>query len=420
MLDSKILDRARRLIQLRFNQHKKNLPNEISHIKQKMNVANSLHSSTTLKKIHDACAQELAIRAKIVWESIVRAREAVGSPLTETLAADIKEEVNHFIEEITKEVGEKMASAMHFMERDAQRYNLNDTRDTAIQEMNIEVDLYVDSLTVESKNLESVNTGTKTIFISHAAEDAVLAETVKTQIDNVFEKKVDVFVSSIPGTISPGSDWLDKIIGNLTKNNAFIVLVTPYSEKRPFVWFEIGFSWLRRLNKNCEIYAICAPPIDTGNLPEPLCRLQATSLACEKQTRAFFDKLTKQFNMKNLGTLEFIKIHNSLPTYPSKITQTENINEIILTSEAKTLLLEAVNDKNGYILKIRTIGSTKIQTNGKNIIPSQEARLIAKWEHALNELVGNDLAEEKGYEGSSFKITHQGYEYADTLKKEQA
>lgn len=266
----------------------------------------------------------------------------------------------------------------------------------------------------EPKNLESVNTGAKTIFISHAAEDAVLAEIVKTQIDNVFEKKINVFVSSIPGTISPGSDWLDKIIGNLTSNNAFIVLVTLYSEKRPFVWFEIGFSWLRRLKKNCDIYAICAPPIDPGNLPEPLCRLQATSLASEKQTKAFFDKLTKQFKLGNLDALEFAKIRDSLPTYQSQITQTVNID---IGNEAKELLTEASEDKSGYILKTRSSSGTSIQTNKKNMVPSQEARIIAKWEHALNELVENDLVEEKGYEGSSFKITDQGYKYVDALKK---
>ena len=320
MLDSKILDRARRLIQTQFGERRKILPNEISRIKREMQVKNALYSGATLKKIHTIYAQEVSIRSKIVWESIVRAHKAVGSPLTETLVADIKEEGSHFIEKITEEVGENMAREMRFMEQEAQHYNLSGVKHDATQKMNIEADLYVDSLAVESKNLESVKTGANTIFISHAAEDAVLAEIVKTQIDNVFEKKVNVFVSSIPGTISPGSDWLDKIIGNLTKNNAFIVLVTPDSEKRPFVWFEIGFSWLRRLNKNCEIYAICAPPIVPGNLSEPLCRLQATSLSSEKQTRAFFDKLIKQFSLGNLNNLEFIKICDSLPTYPSQIT----------------------------------------------------------------------------------------------------
>ena len=253
------------------------------------------------------------------------------------------------------------------------------------------------------------------VFISHAAEDAVLAEIVKNQIDNVFETKINVFVSSIPGTISPGSDWFNKIVRNLTENNAFVVLVTPYSENRPFVWFEIGFSWFRRLNKNCEIYAICAPPINPGNLSEPLCRLQAISLGEEKQIKAFFTELIKQFSLGNLDALEFAKIRDSLPTYPSQITQTENID---ISDEAKELLIEASKDKSGYILKYRSSKGATIQTNNKNIVPSQKARIVAKWESAFNELVENDFIEERGVKGESFQVTHTGYEYADTLKND--
>lgn len=324
MLDSKISDRARRLIQIGFQERRKIFQNEIAQKKEKMVGTGNLHSGYFLQTIHNTCTQEVAIRAKIVLENIVRAHKASGSPLADTLAADIKEEGSHFIEKITEEVGEKMASEMHFMKREAQHLNLSSAKHDATQEMNIEADLYVDSLEVKSKNLESVNTAANTIFISHANEDAVLARAIKTQIDNVFEKKVNVFVSSI--TISPGSDWFDKILGSLTENDAFIVLVTPYSEKRPFVWFEIGFSWLRRLNNKCEIYAICAPPIDHGNLPEPLCRLQAISLAEEDRTIAFFEKLTKQFKLGNLDALKFARIRDSLSTYPSQITQTENID----------------------------------------------------------------------------------------------
>jgi len=322
MLDPKILDRARRLIQTEFDKRLQILPKEISRIKREMAIKNMLPSRGTLKKIHNICAEEVAVMSKTVLDSIMRAHKAVGSPLTGTLAADIKNEANHFIGKITEEISQKMADGMHSMNKGPVRndaFNLNDAKAIAIQETEVEVDLYVDSLTSRSEDEMSVNTGSKTIFISHANEDAVLAETIKTQIDNVFDKKVNVFVSSIPGTISPGSDWFDGIVSNLTENNAFIVLVTSYSEKRPFVWFEIGFSWLRRFNKKCEIYAICVPPINPGDLPEPLCRLQAISLADEKQVEAFFNQIINQFGLGNLGTLEFVKIRDELATYPTSM-----------------------------------------------------------------------------------------------------
>ncbi len=159
------------------------------------------------------------------------------------------------------------------------------------------------------------------IFISHAKEDASVAEVVKTQIDKVFGKGLKVFVSSIPGAIPPGSDWFDKILGNLVSADAFIVLITPNSKLRHFVWFEIGFSWLRRQTKSCEMYALFVPPINAGELPEPLCRLQAVSLAKENETKAFFNKLVEQFGLGNIDTLDFTQVLESLPKYPPQKTQ---------------------------------------------------------------------------------------------------
>ena len=177
MLDSKILDRARRLIQLQFDQRRKIFQDEIAQIREKM-LSGGVRSGAFLVKIHDTCTQEVAIRAKIVLENIVRAHTAVGSPPTETLAADIKEEGSHFIEKITEEVGEKMASEMHFMKREAKHLNLSSAKHVATQELNVEADLYVDSLTVESKNLDSSNIKNKE-----------LAETQPSQETATFCKK---------------------------------------------------------------------------------------------------------------------------------------------------------------------------------------------------------------------------------------
>jgi hypothetical protein len=148
----------------------------------------------------------------------------------------------------------------------------------------------------------------RTIFMSHAEEDAVTAKMIKTQVDNVFEKGLTVFVSSIPGVIPPGSDWLDTILANLMASDAFLVLVTRNSVEKPFVWFEIGFSWLRRQREECEMYIACVPPIDVGNLPEPLRRLQATSLSDKGGTQALFEGLIRQFGIGNLDTLELDKM----------------------------------------------------------------------------------------------------------------
>lgn len=113
-----------------------------------------------------------------------------------------------------------------------------------------------------------------TIFLSHAATDAPLAALLKDEIDKVFGNGLSVFVSSVPGVIEPGADWLDRIRTNLEKASAVVVLITPVSINRPWIWFEVGASWSR----TGRIYPLCTPEIDLSELPEPLNRLQALSL----------------------------------------------------------------------------------------------------------------------------------------------
>lgn len=87
-----------------------------------------------------------------------------------------------------------------------------------------------------------------------------------------------------------------------------------------------------------------------------------------------------------------------------------------LSDEARVLLKESSQDSHGHILYVRSLGSTNIQTNGKNIIPEQDRRVVAKWESALQELVDIGLLVERGYKGEMFEVTNLGYQIADMIK----
>lgn len=93
----------------------------------------------------------------------------------------------------------------------------------------------------------------------------------------------------------------------------------------------------------------------------------------------------------------------------------DDTDTIEMSDEAKQLLLEAAKDKHRCIIRTYTSGGSGIQTNGKNMMPSQEPRIVAKWEHAIAELIENDFVEEKGAQGALLQVTHKGYEYADRL-----
>ena len=87
----------------------------------------------------------------------------------------------------------------------------------------------------------------------------------------------------------------------------------------------------------------------------------------------------------------------------------------LLSPEARVLLKEASQDSGGSIIHARYIGGTTIQTNGKNLIPSNDRREVAKWEGALELLSSNGLVVDRGYKGEVYEITNLGYQIADMI-----
>jgi hypothetical protein len=156
-----------------------------------------------------------------------------------------------------------------------------------------------------------------TLFISHAVTDEPIASIIKAEVDRVFARGVNVFASSISGTVKPGSDWLRSIRENLDAATAVAVLITPVSINRPWIWFEVGASWSRMEVDEGRIYPLCVPEINLGDLPEPLRRLQALSLGKADHIKEFFQALTNQFGFGDMKGFKGSTIKNKLPRYPT-------------------------------------------------------------------------------------------------------
>ncbi len=123
------------------------------------------------------------------------------------------------------------------------------------------------------------------LFISHATTDGPIVAVVREEVRRIFANGVEVFASSVPGTIKPGRDWLESIRTSLDDATAVAVLITPVSVNRPWIWFEVGASWSKMVANQRRIYPLCVPEVDKAQLPEPLGRLQALSLGKAAETR---------------------------------------------------------------------------------------------------------------------------------------
>src|SRR3989304_2142670 len=154
-----------------------------------------------------------------------------------------------------------------------------------------------------------------TLFISHATSDGEFAEAVKQEIDKVFANEINIFSTSSPGAIPAGNDWLSDIENRLNTAQAIIAIVTPVSIERPWLWFEIGATWLNGRKGDCRIYPLCTQEINLSELPEPLSRLQALSLGRATDLKMLFEELIKQFGFGNINSFRASNITKRIPKY---------------------------------------------------------------------------------------------------------
>jgi len=88
--------------------------------------------------------------------------------------------------------------------------------------------------------------------------------------------------------------------------------------------------------------------------------------------------------------------------------------DIKISDGAKELLKAAASDKNGTIMKPRTIGEQSIQA-GKLSFGRESKRDYAAYDSALSELIANGYVKSVGNKGEIFELTHEGWKLADAF-----
>lgn len=148
MLDSKILDYAKRLIQVEIKKRQRPFWDKVSAKGRELQLCgNPPQNSSTGKKIfRNLFTEELRNIASVVWESLQRAHKALGSQITDTLASDLKKAATHLLNESTKEFSEFMTKRPCFKEDGTADTILYSDKNDACEKIDIEIDLYVSNL----------------------------------------------------------------------------------------------------------------------------------------------------------------------------------------------------------------------------------------------------------------------------------
>lgn len=133
-------------------------------------------------------------------------------------------------------------------------------------------------------------------FISHYSGDKEAAEIIANAIQRVSLKQMIPWFSSdvsSSGGLKPGSIWFSEIISRITASRAVVVLLTPNSLKRQWIYFESGIA--EALN-NCEVIPVCIG-MKKDSVPPPLGIYQCYQLGDYRAINEFCGKLLNKFDI---------------------------------------------------------------------------------------------------------------------------
>jgi hypothetical protein len=80
------------------------------------------------------------------------------------------------------------------------------------------------------------------VFISHSGEDTWIAQKIA---DDVSGLGAHTFLDR--ANVDIGAEFEDEIRDSLDRAQELLVLFTPWSLDRPYVWMEIGSAWIRKI-----------------------------------------------------------------------------------------------------------------------------------------------------------------------------
>lgn len=148
------------------------------------------------------------------------------------------------------------------------------------------------------------------IFVSHISEEAGLAQWLKTWIESTFSGQCEVFVSSDSNDLSLGDKWIDTIEAKLSDTKLLIVLCSPRSLLRPWINFEAGCGWIKRI----PIIPICHSGQDKDKLPPPLFLFQALDLESDESCEALIQALADKLDINKLPRINYDEMKRELAT----------------------------------------------------------------------------------------------------------
>ena len=123
------------------------------------------------------------------------------------------------------------------------------------------------------------------IFLSHSSLEAPLANYIKKWIEDGAE--IETFSASFPDDLPPGRKWLEEILSRAQKADVCLVLLSPDSLDKSWLYFEAGLTLgAKQVN---SVVPVLYGGTATATIPGPLRHRQALIMSDPDSFNAFFN-----------------------------------------------------------------------------------------------------------------------------------
>jgi hypothetical protein len=136
------------------------------------------------------------------------------------------------------------------------------------------------------------------VFLSHISEEALVASVLKEWIESSLDR--DVHLSGEAENINLGKKRLAEVDGALGEAQIVLLLCSDRSIGRPWINFESGCAWFKRVPVIAACHCGCAP----ADLPPPLGSFQAFDLTDVASCQALLETLGKHLKRKRVPRID--------------------------------------------------------------------------------------------------------------------
>lgn len=211
-----------------------------------------------------------------------------------------------------------------------------------------------------------------TIFLSHAATDAEIANEFKRTTEQSFLGLCNIFVSSNLDSINAGAEWHGVIKQNLTESVMLIGLVSPSALQRGWVYAEFGAGWIR----NIPVIPLCHSGLERGQLPAPLSSFQALNLNDNLHLSHLYDQIAGALNCQRPNA-NFIELRDGY----NQITEVKRIGNLL---KGWTNQLYQWNPNLRAFIESDATGNVSIHIPAQFDLPFQEYMDVCRAKGFLN------------------------------------